>query len=105
MADEKVEPSVAVVVDKRGRHAPAVVICPALLRDVRERAVAVAAIQLIATEIRDVQVDTAVVVEVTCCHTHAISARVDPACDRDVGESKRTRAVRVDLEVTKARRW
>ena len=82
VADEQVEPAVAVVVDERRRHAPAAAIVRAgLLRDVGERAVAVVAEQLAAAEAREVEVDAAVVVEVAGRDAHAVRVGMSmPLC-------------------------
>ena len=68
-------------------------------RHVGKRAVAVVPEQLIRSEVRQVEVDAAVVVEVPCRDAHPIPARVDAAPLGHVGEPQRARAVRVDLQI------
>ena len=99
VAHVQIEPSIAVVVHERGRHSPAGIIRPALLRDVGKRSVAVVAEQLVPSEIGEVEIDAAVVVEVAGRHPHAIPTGVDPALLGHIREMQRARPVGVDLQV------
>src|SRR5437667_2940694 len=70
IADVQVQPSIAVVVEERRGDAPSRDVSAALFRYVGERSIAVITKQLVAPEIRYVQVDAAIVVEIGCGDTH-----------------------------------
>ena len=99
IADVQVQPSIAVVVEERRGDAPSRDVSAALFRYVGERSIAVITKQLVAPEIRDVQVDAAIVVEIGCGDTHAVPAGIDSALFGDVGEIERARSVRVHHQV------
>ena len=89
VADEEVEPAVAVVVEKRGRHPPPVgIVRAALFRHVRERPVAVVPEHPVPLESGQIEVDPAIVVDVAGRDAHAVPARVQPALGRHVRESQ-----------------
>ena len=96
VADEQVEPAVAVVVEERRRDAPAARVADAGgFRHVGERAVAVVAEKHGARESRAIQVHEAVVVEVARRDAHAIRPQANPALGSDIREPDRVRAVGV----------
>src|SRR6266850_2245113 len=64
-----------------------------------KRSVTVVAEHLVPSEIGEVEVDAAVVVEVAGRHPHAISTRVDPALLGHIREMQRARPVGVHLQV------
>src|SRR5687768_2014229 len=70
-----------------------------LLRYVREGAVAVVAKQLVGAEIREQQIDPAVVVDVGRRHTQAVLISADTTRVGDVRELELTRAVGVHTQV------
>src|SRR6185436_10327550 len=86
VGDVEVEPPVAVVVHEGGGHREPAVVRPALVRDVGERAVVIVAVQLIRSEVREVEIDPTVVVDVAGSDTHSVRVRMDPAPGGDVGE-------------------
>ena len=100
VADVQIEPAIAVVVDERRqtRSNPGSSV-PLCLRHVGERSVAVVAEHLVRSEVGEVEVDAAVVVDVARRHAHAVPARVDPARIGHVGEPQRARPVGADLQV------
>src|SRR2546422_3189489 len=95
----KIEPSVAVVIEKCGGYGEPADVCAALARDLGERAVVVVAVQLIGAEVRQVQVDPSVVVDVAGSDTHPVRIRADSAARGDVDETHRSRAVSVHCQV------
>ena len=99
VSDEEVQPSVSIDVHEGRRDAPSGARGATLLRHVGERAVTVVAEQLVRSEVGDVEIDAAIVVEIAGRHAHAISARVDPAPGGHVGESQRAAAVGVNLQI------
>ena len=99
IADVQVQPTIAVVVNERRRDAPSRDVSATLLRYVGKRPIAVIAKELVPSEIRHVQIDTAIVVEIRCGDTHAVPVRVDAALPGDVCEVQRTRPVRFHDEV------
>src|SRR6185295_265637 len=89
--DVEIEPAVAVVVEERGAHAPAVVVGACLLRDVAEPGIAVRAGTLVVPELvrahaGDVEIGAAVVVVVSGGGSHAVGAAAQAAAPGDVGE-------------------
>src|SRR5580765_2178430 len=89
VADEQIEPAVAVVVNPRRGHAPSAFarLVPrelrrdkaTLCRHVSERAVAVVPPELVWTELGKKQIDAAVAVEVAHGHAHTAVMRHDAA--------------------------
>jgi DNA-binding response OmpR family regulator len=83
--DEQIEPAVAVVIAKARARRPAAVAGDAhLLGDVGERAIAVVAIQPVLAEVRDEEIDAAVVVEIARGDAEALTAR-DGESDKVLG--------------------
>jgi hypothetical protein len=91
VADEQVEPPVAIDVDERRRHAPPVIGRAALAGHVGEGAVALVLEQLVRAERRDVQIDAPVVVVVASGGAHPVGAHVDAARVRHIRELERVR--------------
>ena len=89
VADEEVQPAVAVHVEEGGRRAEAAVARAGRGRHVRERAVAGVAQQLVLAEVRHVEVDVAVVVDVPGRDAHAVAGRDDPGRVGHVREAQR----------------
>ena len=94
MGDEQVQPPVTVVVKEGGARAPARIIGSRELGYVAERAIAVVAKHLVGADVRDIEVDPSVVVEVGGRDAHAVAARVDARLPGHVGESRRRLAAR-----------
>ena len=86
MADEEIEPAVAVVVEPERARREARVGDAGALRHVFEAAAAAVPEKMIAAERRDVDVDVAVVVEVRRGHAEAVHLDREPGGSRDVGE-------------------
>ena len=86
VGDEQVEPAVAVVVGERRTGRPSRIADARLRGDVRERAVAVVAIQPVRAEAGDVQIVPAVVVEVGGDGAHAPPGVADARLVGDVDE-------------------
>src|SRR5262245_9505503 len=99
VADIQVEPAVTIDVHESSRHTPADTVGTAHLRDVAERAVTIVAEHLIAAEIRQIQIDAAVVVEVAGCDAHPVVARDDSALIGHVREMQLTCSVGTNLQV------
>ena len=74
VADVQIEQAVAVVVEKRRRHAEVrLVVGAAFLRHVGERAVTVVVKHLIAVEIHQVEIEKPVVVDVADRHAQTVA--------------------------------
>ena len=101
VADIQVKPAIAVDVDERRRHAPPGVSRARRPGDIGEGPVAVVAKQLVWPEAGAIQVDPAVIVDVTRCDAHTIRARarVQAALRGDVREAQGAGSVRVHLEI------
>ena len=99
VADEQIEPAVAVVVEERSGRAPLPVIAAALGGHVGEGTASVVAQQVVGAEVEQVQIEVAVVVVVAGHDTHVVRGRPEACALRDVGESQEPRAVGADLEV------
>ena len=91
--DVQVQPSITIVVDERGRHAPSGEIRAALHRHVGEGSVTVVAEQLVLPNVRQIQVDAPVVVEISRGHAHPVRMRVYAARFGDVREMQHARPV------------
>ena len=91
---------VAIVIEERRRDRDArLVFDPALLRNVRERSIAVVVKQLIRPEIRQQQVDAAVVVDVARRGAEAVLPRIDAALRGDIGEVQHADAIVAQMQV------
>ncbi len=95
VADEEVEPAVAVDVDERRRNAPPAIPDARLGGDVgkrgalRARTYTIVAPQLVGTEVGEVEIRPAVIVVIPGRHAHAVARRLDPALRGHVGETDR----------------
>src|SRR5262249_26215229 len=96
---EEIEPTVEIVVEECGARAPAWIVGAARSRDIRKRAVAVVSIELVGSEIRHVEIDAAVVVEVARRRSHAVASRDDAARLRHVGKVQVPPSIRANLQV------
>src|SRR6185295_2131959 len=111
--DHQIEPAVAVVIEERCARAPAQIISATLFGDVNKLSIAFVQIHLIGTEIREVQVRQAIVVDVTNGCAHAVTGGCNAALFRDVSEcecmfdieivaeefaSRRTNSLRIRIE-------
>ena len=76
--EEQIELSVAVVIEERGRGAPARIIDAGLARHIAKSAAAEVLQLLIGTQIRDIEIHPTVVVEVTGGHSHPIAGGQNP---------------------------
>ena len=78
IAHEQIEPAIAVVVDERRGHRECRRIRAAALRHVAEAPVAVVSEHLVWSEVRQVHIDAAIIVEVARRHPHAVAAASIP---------------------------
>src|SRR6516162_2291904 len=95
VADEEIEPAIAVKIDEGGTAAPPENVGAALRSDIGEGAIAVVAPQLIVAEIGDVEIDPAIVVKVAGGDAHSVAEGADATLLGDIGELEGDRAVRV----------
>src|ERR1019366_2894217 len=93
VGNEKVEPAIPVKIDEGSTDAPTRNVGAGFCGDIGECAVPVVAPHLIVAEIRDVEIDPSVIVEVRSRNSHAISLGPDPAFFRDVNELERASAI------------
>ncbi len=92
VADEQIQPAIAVVVEPQGRGAEAGAIAKACPRgDVHEGALAAVAKQAVLANRRDQQILPAVVVEVRDGHAHPVKVRREARALGDIDECARSR--------------
>lgn len=99
VANEKVEPPVAVVIEKRSTDAPTRDVGAGFGSDISKCTVSVVAPHLVVAEIRDIEIDPAVIIEVRGRDTHAISLGPDPAFFRNVNEFERASAIGIAYRI------
>src|SRR5262245_44714799 len=98
MPNEEVEPTVAIEVEKRRRHAPPAVV-DSSGRYVGKGPVTPVSKEMVAAKSRDIQIDAAIIVVVANRGAHAVLSRFDDGGLRHVRERHDTCAVRSDLEI------
>jgi hypothetical protein len=86
--DIEIEPTVTVVVEEEGRHAPAPVVGAGTVGDISEGPITVVAKKAVRPMVGHVEIDPAVSIVVTGSDSHAITGRDDPALFGDVGETE-----------------
>ena len=99
VADEQVEPSVAIGVDERRRDAPGGIVRAAGGRDLDERAVTLVPKHLVGAEAREVQVNPPVVVDVPGGDAHPVAPRNNSAFVGDVREGQRGPPRRIHRQI------
>jgi hypothetical protein len=82
----QIEPTIAIVVEERRARAPAWIVRTALLRDVGKLSPTFVQIHLIGTEIREIKIGQAVVVDISDGDAHAVAGRDDATLLRYVSE-------------------
>ena len=87
VADVEVEPAVAIEIEPDRGNAPAVIVETALEIDLAESPVALVVEELIGTQIREIEIDPAIVVVVADCGAAAESLGDDAARLRYIGEA------------------
>ena len=96
---EQIDVAVPVVVQECCAGAPAILRRDHRIRDIGERAVAIVAVQRVGAEVRDVQVQIAVVVVVTHGQAHAVAAVAEARFIGHVHEPLGHDAVRPNLQI------
>ncbi len=84
--DDKIEPTVAIVIDERRRRAPENEIKTGRACDVSEGAVAIVEEQPRAAVLRNEHIRKAVIVYIADGHTHAITGDVQPRAGADIAK-------------------
>ena len=98
VAHEKVQPTVSIVIQQGGTHAPRR-IGAVTHGDLGEGAVAVVPIHSVLAEVGDVEVDPAIVVDVPRRRPHSVAERDDSALRGHVGKAQVGRPVRVHVQI------
>jgi hypothetical protein len=93
VGDKKVEPAIPVIIDEGSTDAPTRNAGAGFCGDIGECAVPVVAPHLIMAEIRDVEIDPSVIVEVRGRDSHTISLGPNPAFFRYVNELEGASAI------------
>src|SRR4051794_20870433 len=97
-----------IIVKEGSARAPALIVCSRSLGDIQKRPVSFVQIRLVVTEVSDIQIRPAVIVDVTDGHTHSVTGRQDTAVFSDIGELESSSAVFRDHEIISeqpAARW
>src|SRR6266705_345367 len=95
----QIKPAIPIIVEEGGARPPAWIIRPSFLCDFGKRPITFVQVHLVSTEVCNIQIGTAVVIDVADCDAHPVSVGHDAALFGYIGELECPAAVFADHEV------
>ena len=95
----QIKPAIPVIVQKGRTGAPAWIVRPGFFRDIFKRAVAFVEKHLVGTQVRNIDIRPAIVVNVADGHSHSVPGGDDTALLGYIGEAECAAAVPADCQV------